>query len=144
MTSPDTLIAAAKAKTVPRPGDPCSCGCGRPVVAAGLARACYSRWDRAGRPASGPPPPLSHAGRTARSTAAHREAMAERMAAYAWARQLGLSIAQAADDAGVSAGWAARKYEHLLGRDHPGKRERSHLRGIKRQAQAQRREEVAA
>lgn len=95
----------------PRPGEPCSCGCGGPVICKGLARPCYRRWLRAERPESGAPPPLSHAERAARSTATLRAAREERMDAYFWARQLGLPVEQAAGDAGISAGHAARYYE---------------------------------
>jgi hypothetical protein len=48
----------------------CSCGCGAPAWCLGYARPCYARWARAGRPASGPPAPMSHAERTASAAAA--------------------------------------------------------------------------
>lgn len=92
----------------PRPGEPCSCGCGAPVICKGMARPCYRRWLRANRPETGAPPPVSHAERAARSTLTLREAMYERMDAYEQSRRLGFTIAQAAADAGVSASTGAR------------------------------------
>ena len=40
----------------------CKCGCDQPLdvgARQGYAGACYRRWIRAGRPESGPPPPMS-------------------------------------------------------------------------------------
>lgn len=48
----------------------CVDGCGRPVHAQGMSAACHRRWDRAGRPASGPPPPLTPAERATRMNTA--------------------------------------------------------------------------
>jgi hypothetical protein len=58
-------------------GQECGCGCGRAVHAAGYASACYRRWLNAGKPRTGPPPPmtavdrnaLAHASRAAQAAA---------------------------------------------------------------------------
>lgn len=42
----------------------------RPAVAHGWCKPCNRRWITHGRPATGPPPPMSHAERTALSNAA--------------------------------------------------------------------------
>lgn len=93
----------------------CRCGCGGPVLAKDCAEPCYHRWRRAGFPASGPPPPVTHEERTARSTATLRERAAERVAerreCYAMARAIGLSVEQAAADTGISVRTAREKYE---------------------------------
>jgi hypothetical protein len=49
----------------------CSCGCGRPHGPRHRewADACWKRWDRADRPASGPPPVMPQSERLARANA---------------------------------------------------------------------------
>jgi hypothetical protein len=102
--------------------------CGRPLLpragkarghqgARGRCSTCDSRWRKAGCPPGGPPPPLTHAERTARSAgpagAASKAARDRRLAEYAASRELGFPVAMAAADAGVSevTGW---RYERLL------------------------------
>ncbi len=102
---------------------PCRC-CGKPrrrrtgqpglKGANGFCEACNDRWHAAGCPPEGPPPPVTHAERAARSARAQREARERRVRDYAWSRSLGLSIAQAAADAGVSDFTARYRYEPLL------------------------------
>jgi hypothetical protein len=46
------------------------CPCGQPHHANGFCQACNSRWSRAGRPGTGPPPPMSAADKGALSSAA--------------------------------------------------------------------------
>ena len=79
----------------------------------GRCEACDRRWRKAGRPGSGPPPPMTAAERTARSTAASKAAIGQRLTEYAESRRLGFSVAVAAADAGVGerTGW---RYEKLL------------------------------
>jgi hypothetical protein len=72
---------------------------------------CTRRWYKAGRPETGPPPPVSHAERAARSAATHRAQKAERLSWYAEARELGFTPAEAAADAGVTEAHARRRYE---------------------------------
>jgi len=94
--------------------------CGRPrrrrrnggwQGAFGWCHPCYRRWRDAGRPGTGPPPPMSPAERTARAAEAVREASRRRLADYAWSRAAGLTVAQAADDVGLSERTAAERYE---------------------------------
>lgn len=88
----------------------CCCGCGRPAVARGMANACWKRWDRTGRPASGPPPPESA---LASALEAVQDAMASKLDDYAAARSWRLSVAVAAKRAGISKTTAYR-YERLI------------------------------
>lgn len=101
---------------------PCTCrpGCGQTMAtpageAHGWALACYKRWQRAGKPAGGPPPPLP-VGRQPRSPARSpgsergmtstyvtREEGNRLMAELARLRGEGLTIAQAAAVLGISA-----------------------------------------
>lgn len=72
---------------------------------------CYKRWCKAGKPASGVPPVVSHAERVALSTATIRAAMAERLEEYATARSWGESVRGAAQWVGLRDEKTVRKYE---------------------------------
>ncbi len=60
----------------------CACGCGKPaMLRSDYARPCHRRWNNAGRPASGPPPPMTAADRNALARASRDAAAREREAA---------------------------------------------------------------
>ena len=76
---------------------PCTCRPGCPETmdapagyAHGWATACYRRWERAGRPGSGPPAPKPHAATNGKSTNAE---IARRMETFGRLRDQGLTVA---------------------------------------------------
>lgn len=104
-----TELIAALAELFP---SSCDCGCGRTAGESGYAPPCFRRWDRAGRPESGPPPPLP-AGpeRRAPAVAALREAFEARVDDYAWLRASGESVTSAARRVGIAEKTARCRYE---------------------------------
>jgi hypothetical protein len=88
-------------------------GCHRLEWSCGWCLPCYKRWNRAGRPAAGPPAPMTSAERTARSTATNRAAMAGRIEDYADLRSWGNDIQTAAYRAGIARSTACA-YERTI------------------------------
>ena len=88
----------------------CACGCGLPVFCKGYASGCYKRWVNAGRPASGPPPPVPQAATTAAINALQQARRATRLAEYRRLRSIGYTRDQAAARLGVCE-TTARAYE---------------------------------
>jgi hypothetical protein len=89
-------------------GQLCACGCGKPVIP--YAEGCFVRWRKAGKPASGPPAPMTAAERTARSAAGNKAARDKRVARYARLRSAGYTPKQAARRMRVTYG-TALEYE---------------------------------
>jgi hypothetical protein len=68
-----------------------------------MCSACGNRWDRAGRPADGPPPPTPPDEQRALAWEANRAARRNRVEDYAeLTRQFGLSRAEAAARLGIT------------------------------------------
>jgi hypothetical protein len=95
-------------------GQLCACGCGRPAIP--YAEGCYIRWQKAGKPAGGPPAPMTAAQRTARSAATMRAGRDQRLAEYRRLRQRGFTLPQAARRIGVHPN-TARDYETRIQRE---------------------------
>jgi len=77
--------------------------------------ACTKRWYRAGRPESGPPPPMPQAERAARSNRVRRQAHAARVAEYERLLAAGYTPPQAALRLRVTVA-TARRYDRLITR----------------------------
>jgi len=77
--------------------------------------ACTKRWYRAGRPDTGPPPPMPQAERAARSRRVRQQAHAARVAEYWRLRRIGCTPAQAALRLRVTVA-TARRYDRLITR----------------------------
>lgn len=84
---------------------PCACGCGR-IIPAGrrgrFAVSCYERWQRAGKPASGPPPPMPAAPQLAIARERSTAARLGRLEDYSELRSWGVSVKDAARRTGVT------------------------------------------
>lgn len=79
----------------------------------GWCSACYQRWKRAGRPAEGPPPPMTREESRQLGIAACRANAAAKREDYAELRSWGDSCEQAAARVGVSERTVWR-YERIL------------------------------
>jgi hypothetical protein len=114
-----SVLAVTTAKTCRRRYVTCW-GCKRPSQrheGHGLCRACHGRWDVAGRPPEGPPPPMPPQ-MSGRLGALHKiERYAARLEDYAWLESTGSEIAEAAMRLGVSED-TVRRYRRAL-RDQP-------------------------
>ena len=79
----------------------------------GYCLACYDRWVKAGRPASGPPPARHRGGgdRFAAVTVSRRQAMAARMEDYAGLRSWDVTPAAAAGRVGIRSAETIARYE---------------------------------
>jgi WhiB family redox-sensing transcriptional regulator len=92
------------------PAYPCRCGtaCGHTMATpagsgGGWSQACRRRWERAGKPASGPPAADSHRPRQIRGS---NESVARKMAEFAALRAQGATVLEAAAEMGITDGAA--------------------------------------